>query len=64
MTDLQSIAAMINRHPSGCIATIMENHISVEVPGMGSCGNRYYRIWTTVKVRNLRDATRLVISME
>ena len=64
-TELQRAAAHINTSTTGAIATVMDDHVSVEVPGILSLpGGRAQRIYTTEKVRTLRDAIRLVLSME
>jgi hypothetical protein len=65
MTDLQQAAAHINASTTGAIATVMSDHVEVQVPGIQAlpCG-RVARIYTSEKVRSLRAAIRLVNSME
>ena len=65
MNTLQQVAAYINNSTTGAIATVMTDHVSVQVPGLQSLpGNKVARIFTTEKVRNLRAAIRLVGAME
>jgi hypothetical protein len=64
-TQLQQAATYINNSTTGSIATVMHDHVSVQVPGLQSLpGNKVARIYTAEKVRSLRAAIRLVGSME
>jgi hypothetical protein len=65
MTELQQAAAHINTSTTGAVATVAGDHVSVEVPGLQLLpGGKVARIFTTEKVRSLRAAIRLVLSME
>ena len=64
-SQLQQAAAHINSSATGAIATVMGDHVAVQVPGLQSLpGNKVARVFTTEKVRNLRAAIRLVGAME
>lgn len=63
-TELQQAAALINKSNTGSTATVMADHVSVQVPGIGSTGGKTYRFYSTEKVRSLRAAARLVDSMQ
>ena len=64
-TELQQAAAYINRSTTGAVATVMDTHVSVQVPGLQSLpGGKVARIYTTETVRTLRTAIRLVGAME
>lgn len=65
MTELQQAAALINRSTTGSIATVMTDHVSVQVPGIQCLpGGKTARFFSTEKVRSVRAAIRLVQSME
>lgn len=65
MTELQKAAAHINNSTTGSIATVMDDHVSVQVPGMSLLpGGGWARFYSTEKVSSLRAAIRLVSSME
>lgn len=64
MTELQQAADIINRSNTGAVATVLADHVSVQVPGVGWTGGKSYRFFSTEKVRSVRAAYRLVMSME
>ena len=65
MNELQQAAAHINKSTTGAVATVLADHVNVQVPGIQSLpGGKVARIFTTEKVRSLRAAIRLVNSME
>ena len=63
--ELQQAAAYINTSTTGAIATVMADHVTVQVPGLQSLPNgKTARFYSTEKVRNLRAAIRLVGAMQ
>lgn len=65
MDNLQTIAALINTTTTGCIATIMDNHVSVQVPGLQSLpGGLTAKFYSTETISSLTGARRLIASMQ
>lgn len=65
ITELQKIADYINQSTTGSVATIMKNHVSVQVPGIEyTGGQKPKKFYSTENVRTMRSAVRLIQSME
>lgn len=65
MTYLEQIAAYLNTSRTGCVATVVGECVSVEVPGLLSLsGGKTAPCFTTEKVYTMPQAIRLVMSMQ
>lgn len=65
MDKLQTIAALINTSTTGCIATIMDDRVSVQVPGLQSLPNGLTtKFYSTETVFSLAGARSLIASMQ
>ena len=64
-TELQQAADLINKSKTGSVATVMADHVTVQVPGIQCLpGGKTARFYSTEKARSVRAAARLVASME
>lgn len=64
-TELEQAAAHINKSKTGAIATMMNDHVSVQVPGLQLLpGGQVVGFYSTEAVRSLLGAIRLVNSMQ
>jgi hypothetical protein len=65
MTELERAAAYINTSTTGCIATVLADVVSVQVPGILSLpGGKTTRFYSTEVVRTFDRALKLVASMK